>query len=96
MTVYAIAQITIHNRERYDRYVARFLPTLAKYDGRLLAADEQPQTIEGTPTGQKVILLAFPDQDAFRAWETSAEYGEIVEDRRTASTGNVILVRGLG
>ena len=41
MTVYALAQISIQDRERYDRYVAGFMPVLAKYartwkaDGRV-------------------------------------------------------------
>ena len=28
MTVYALAQLNIHDRERYDRYMARFMPVL--------------------------------------------------------------------
>ncbi|MFZ5739888.1 MAG: DUF1330 domain-containing protein [Pseudomonadota bacterium] len=96
MTVYAIAQITIHDRPRYERYAARFLPTLQPYGGRLLAADEKPQPVEGSPTCQKVIVLAFPDEAAFRAWETSPDYETIAVDRRAATTGNVVLVRGLG
>ena len=95
MTVYAIAQISIHDRGRYDRYAARFLPTLQRYGGRLLAADEQPEAIEGALGCEKVILLSFPDADAFRAWESSAEYGAIAGDRRAAVTGGVLLIRGL-
>jgi hypothetical protein len=32
---------------RYDRYVAAFMPVLRKYGGRLLAADERPEVVEG-------------------------------------------------
>lgn len=46
--VYAVAQITIHDRVRYDRYAAQFLETLGPYQGRLLAADEHPEMIEGS------------------------------------------------
>jgi uncharacterized protein (DUF1330 family) len=96
MTVYAIAQIMIHDRARYERYAARFLPTLQPYGGRLLAADEKPRQVEGSPTCQKVILLAFPDETTFRAWEASPDYDSIAVDRRAATTGNVVLVQGLG
>ena len=95
MTVYAIAQIMIHDRERYDHYAARFLPTLAPYGGRLLAADEAPLAVEGTLRCEKVILLAFADEAAFRTWESSPEYSEIAVDRRGATTGDVLLVRDI-
>jgi uncharacterized protein (DUF1330 family) len=47
VTVYAIAALSIHDRLRYDRYVAVFMPVLLKYGGRLLAADERPDVVEG-------------------------------------------------
>jgi uncharacterized protein (DUF1330 family) len=95
VTVYAIAQLSIHDRVRYDRYVAAFMPVLMKYGGRLLAADERPEIVEGHWTGDKVILIAFPDRDTFRMWATSAEYRDISKDRLAATEGVVLLVRGL-
>lgn len=94
VTVYAIAQLSIHDRVRYEKYVAAFMPVLVKYGGRLLAADEQPDVIEGEWSGHKVIVLAFPDRDTFTAWATSAEYQEISKDRIAATDGVVLLVRG--
>ncbi len=95
VTVYAIAALSIHDRLRYDRYVAAFMPVLHKYGGRLLAADEQPDVIEGQWSGDKVIVMAFPDRDTFTTWATSAEYQEISKDRVAATDGVVLLVRGL-
>ena len=42
MTVYAIAQISIHDRAACGRYQARFMEVFARYRGRLLAAGESP------------------------------------------------------
>ena len=95
MTVYAIAQLTIHDRARYQRYVAAFMPILSTYGGRLLAADEQPEVTEGRWDGDKVVLMAFPDRDTFTAWVTSPEYQEIAKDRVAAAETTGILVRGL-
>jgi len=47
MTAYVMAQISIHDRERYGRYAAGFLPTLKPFRGRLLAADERTEVMEG-------------------------------------------------
>ena len=95
MSVYALAQISIHDRARYDRYVSRFMGVLAGFDGRLLAADESPAVLEGTWPHQKVILLEFPDRMAFERWAHSPEYTEISKDRIAATTGCVLLVSGV-
>ena len=45
MSVYALAQLHIHDPEPYGRYMARFMPILEKYHGKLLAADEAPRVL---------------------------------------------------
>lgn len=82
MSVYALAQLRIHDREAYGRYMAGFMPVLSKYNGRLLAADEAPKVLEGQWWDRnKVVLMAFADEAAFRAWATSPEYQAIAVDR---------------
>ena len=96
MTVYAMAQISIHDRERYDSYAARFMDVLLKYEGRLLAADERPEVVEGDWPYGKVVLMSFEDRDAFEKWASSPEYQEISKDRHAGADSLVMLVEGLG
>ena len=93
--VYVVVQLSIHDRERYDRYVARFLPTIAAHGGRVLAADDAPEVLEGEWDRDRVVLLAFDDRDAFTAWAGSPEYKEIAVDRIAATDGPILLVQGL-
>lgn len=95
MTVYALAQLKIHDRERYGRYMSRFMPVLMQYKGRLLAADDAPRVLEGQWERDKVVLMAFEDADAFRAWATSPEYTEIAVDRTAAADAVVLLLQGV-
>lgn len=95
MTVYALAQISIHDRDRYNAYASKFMDVLLKYEGRLLAADEKPEVIEGEWPYGKAVLMSFRDRDAFEKWAYSPEYQEISKDRVAATTGAVILVKGL-
>lgn len=95
VSVYVIVQLSIHDRERYDRYAAALLPVLQQYHGTLVAADDQPRVLEGEWPGNRVVLLRFADRDTFRTWATSPEYQAIVGDRHGGSTGVVTLVRGL-
>lgn len=96
MSVYAIAQLKITDRAAYDRYQAQFMSVMKRYEGRVLAADERPQVIEGEWTRDKVVLLSFPDEKAFRDWAESPEYLEIAKDRKAGSDAVVLLVRGIG
>lgn len=96
MSAYVIAQLSIHDRARYDRYAAAFLPTLKPFDGRLLAADEAPQVMEGDWPREKLVLIAFPDVAAARAWAASDSYRAIAVDRLAASDAVVLLAKGVG
>jgi len=94
--VYAIAQLNITDRATYDRYQARFMGVMKKFKGRVLASDEHPQVVEGRWDRQKVVLLEFPDEPAFREWAESPEYEEIAKDRKAGSDAVILLVQGFG
>lgn len=96
MTVYAIAQLRITDRGAYDRYQTRFMDVFRRHRGSLLVADESPQVVEGQWDQDKVVLMSFPDQEAFRLWSESPEYQEISKDRRDGADSVVLLVKGLG
>ena len=44
------------------------MEVFARYSGTLLAADEAPQVVEGQWDRDKVVLMAFRDEIAFREW----------------------------
>lgn len=96
MTVYALAQFTIHDRKRYEAYAARFAETMKGRKGRLLAAQENPEVVEGTWAGTKIVLIEFPDEASFRDWKDAPLYREISKDREAGTEGSVLLVKGLG
>jgi uncharacterized protein (DUF1330 family) len=96
MPVYVLAQLTITDRTRYERYQSRFLPVLQKYAGRLLAADDRPLVAEGAWDREKVVLFSFGDEAAFRRFAESPEYAEIAVDRKAGSSAVVLLVHGIG
>jgi uncharacterized protein (DUF1330 family) len=95
VTVYAIAQLRFTDRAAYDRYQIRFMDVFRRYQGTLLAADESPQLIEGEWDRDKVVLMSFADEAAFRIWSESPEYQEISKDRRSGADTVVLLAKGL-
>jgi uncharacterized protein (DUF1330 family) len=95
MTVYVLAQLSIHDRDTYDRYAARFMDVLDRYDGRLLVADEAPSVLEGSWGHQKVVLLEFSNREQLETWRRSREYVDIAKDRLASTTGCVVITEGL-
>lgn len=95
MSVYAIAQLSITDRKAYERYQARFMEVFRQFEGRLLAADERPAVLEGRWERNKVVLMCFPDETAFRRWAESAEYQAIAKDRKQGADAVVLLVKGI-
>ncbi|MFY9953468.1 DUF1330 domain-containing protein [Bradyrhizobium sp.] len=94
MTVYVIVQLKMTDRAAYDRYQARFFDVFRKFKGRLLSADENPAVLEGSWNRDKLVLMSFPDEAAFRSWSDSPEYLEISKDRKAGAEGIVLLAQG--
>ena len=88
MSVYIIAQFTIHDRSQYDIYESGFGEVFAKFDGKMLSVDEEPMVLAGdwaaTRSSQKSALT----------WMSSDEYQAIAKHRNAGSTVNSILVKG--
>jgi uncharacterized protein (DUF1330 family) len=95
VTVYAVAQLRFTDRAAYDRYQARFMDVFRRHRGTLLVADESPEVVEGHWDRDKVVLMSFPDEAAFRSWSESPEYQEISKDRRVGADTVVLLAKGL-
>ena len=94
MTVYVIVQLKMTDRAAYDRYQARFFDVFRKFNGRLLSADEHPVVLEGTWDRDKLVLMSFPDETAYRAWRNSPDYLEISKDRKAGALAVVLLAKG--
>jgi uncharacterized protein (DUF1330 family) len=77
------------------RYVERFMGVMKNYQGRVLVADEHPVVLEGAWDGNKIVVISFPDEPAFRAWAESPEYLEIAKDRKAGAKSVILLVKGI-
>ena len=95
MSIYLIANLNIHDRDRYAQYEAGFLEIFEKYNGRILAVDEDQEILEGDYDATRTVLIEFPSHDAAKAWYESEAYQELAEHRWAASDGSTIMIQGL-
>jgi uncharacterized protein (DUF1330 family) len=51
--------------------------------------------VEGEWDRDKVVVMTFPDEQAFREWAESPDYQQISEDRHAGADTVVLLVQAL-
>ena len=95
MPVFIVAQITIRDRNEYSEYEAGFMEIFEKFDGRLLAVDEDPGVLEGDWPYTRTVLIDFPSGDQAMAWYRSSAYQELARHRFASAEANIVLIKGL-
>jgi len=95
MTVYLIAEINLEDRETYAKYEAGFGEVFAKYNGEMLAVEENPEILEGDWPHWRTVLIQFPSKEEAMAWYRSDEYQAIAQFRFQSSRANAALIHGL-
>ena len=95
MSCYVLAQLKFRDLAAYRRYQAQFFEVMRPFKGRLLVADEAPRALEGDWPTDKIVLIWFPDEAAFHAWESSEAYRRIAVDRIAGAETVSLLLRGV-
>jgi uncharacterized protein (DUF1330 family) len=95
MTVYTIAQLKLTDIDAYRRYQKAFPAVFAKFNAKLLAADEAPLVLEGAWPRDKVVILAFADEAEAMRFSASPDYAAIAKDRKAGADAVILMVRGV-
>jgi len=94
MTVYVIAQLEFTDVDRYRIYQEAATRLFMQEGVRVLAADEAPVVMEGDWSGDKVVVMAFGDEAAARAFLESDAYRTISRDRDAGARTTALMVKG--
>ena len=97
MPAYVIASVSeAHDPDALSEYRRRNTDSVARHGGRFLVRGGAVEVLEGAWDPLRVVVMAFDDMDAARAWYASEDYQAIAPLRQGASTTDLILVEGLG
>lgn len=92
--VYLVGQITVTNPQAYAGYAAQVPNTLAAFGGKYLVRGGHATQLEGTPLGERHVVIEFPSREVAEAWYNSDAYQAIIRHRTDNSTGSLALVDG--
>ena len=70
-------------------------PIIQKFGGAFLVRGGRAESHEGTPPGDRHVVIRFPSYEAAREWYLSEDYAEAKALRRSASTSVQTIVEGV-
>ena len=94
--VYMIANLQIHDADRYREYEKGFFPILKKHCGEFITYDDNIVNVEGEiPMEGRIILFRFPSKKHAEEWYSDPDYQKLSEHRRASVTSTIVRVSGL-
>ncbi|MCP4251421.1 MAG: DUF1330 domain-containing protein [bacterium] len=94
MSAYFIAQIKIHDCERYKLYLDGTDAILARHSGEVVVVDDSPTILEGKWPYTRTVVIRFRSEEDAKRWYESPEYQDLVQHRHQASEADTVLVQG--
>ncbi len=92
MAAYFILTHTITDIKRYrEEYILQVIPFIAKYDGEVVVASSDAESLQGNPENG-VVVLRFPSEQAVRDFVNDPEYQPVKKIRQALTTNaNAVL-----
>ena len=94
MTIYAIAQGRIDDREMFEEYGPLAVATLEDHNVKVIGFSEEATMIEGQTEFPRQIILEFESREQFDRWYYSPEYQAAKAIRVQCCDGMFSLVDG--
>ncbi len=95
MAAYILVDLEVTDPAGFEDYRQQVPATLARYGGRYIVRGGQSETLEGSWTPKRVVVLEFPDRAAAKAWWSSQEYAALKALRQRSARTELILVDGI-
>ena len=91
---YLIANFTIHDEETFKKYIEAWGSLAAKFNGKVISYDVQPDVVEGSAEAIMAIMEFNTVADAKRFYN-SPEYTAARQFRIASTKGTIVIVEGL-
>jgi uncharacterized protein (DUF1330 family) len=95
MAAYVIVDIQVTDPVRYEDYKKAAGATLEAYDGKFIVRGGAAETLEGSWTPGRIVVLEFPTVERAREWWSSDAYGPAKQLRWETANTEMILVQGV-
>jgi uncharacterized protein (DUF1330 family) len=91
---YVVANVEIHDPERYRDYTAETPGSIARHGGRFVARAGRTEVLEGDWPFSRLVILEFPTYEQAKAWFDSGDYQDLRRIRLESADSLLVLVDG--
>ena len=95
MAAYLIGDVEVLDAAGYDEYRQQVPATIVAYGGRYLARGGAIETLEGTWSPKRCVILEFPSLAQLKTWWDSPEYRRLRAIRERTTRSNIVVTEGL-
>ncbi len=94
---YYVVELDVNSPEMMPRYRELIGPTLATFEGEVLAASDNITHLQGEPVPlSRAVIIRFPSVERALAWFHSEDYAEALSIREKACVSRSYVVEGMG
>jgi uncharacterized protein (DUF1330 family) len=94
MAAYVFGEIEVTDPATYEEYRRQVMAVVTKYGGRFIVRGGKVESLEGGWAPKRFVALEFPSMEQAQKWYRSPEYAPLIDLRKKASRGKLILVEG--
>jgi uncharacterized protein (DUF1330 family) len=95
MAAYFVVDLEIFDADLMRDYRERVPDVIRKYGGRYLVRGGKFESMEGSWTPKRLVLLEFPNMEQAKRFYDCEEYRELKAVRMKAARTNLVLVEGV-
>ena len=95
MPAYVVTEIEVIDTERYEEYKRLVAPSIAAYGGKFLVRGGATETLEGTWSPKRLVIVEFASTAQAKAWWDSPQYAEAKALRQATARTEMIVAEGL-
>jgi uncharacterized protein (DUF1330 family) len=94
MPAFVVVQIDVHDTERYEDYKKMSPTSIQSFGGRFIVRGGRTETLEGTWSPKRFVIIEFPSVEIAKKWWGSDEYAGAKKLRQETSHTEMIVVEG--
>ena len=92
---YWIVRVTVKDKQGYPDYLTAARPAFEKFGAQFLVRGGRSEAHEGTPPGDRNVIIRFPSFEKAREWNPAPDYAEAKALRMSASSSVQTIVEGV-
>jgi uncharacterized protein (DUF1330 family) len=95
MSAYAVLDIEVFDKEKFQGYQNIAPDIIKKYGGKIVVLGGESIIQEGEWSPKRIVIVEFPTYEIAKDWSNSEEYQKAIEIRKKGSKTNAIIVNGV-